>query len=181
MQLGYLSADKCAARCVGKCAQGDPNQILSQLLLLHSEPLRPVTLWFQATVCMQALPVGMCVPMTSTPTGRQRLMISTCLGSLGCHNLEFITLYVSDLLLLLHRAGQARFWRGKKVSNPPSPCSTSRAPALSDFASRQLRSSSLSWSIFELLEVEIREVRRGAHGADCLMRSRLALKHRLAD
>lgn len=25
-------------------------------------------------------------------------MISTCLGSLGCHNLEFVVAYVSDLL-----------------------------------------------------------------------------------
>lgn len=38
-------------------------------------------------------------------------MISTCLGSLGCHNLEFIMANVSDLLFLLHRKGQAHFWR----------------------------------------------------------------------
>lgn len=42
-------------------------------------------------------PARMCVPTTSTPTGSERLMISTCLGSPGCHHLDVVTLYVSDL------------------------------------------------------------------------------------
>lgn len=59
----------------------------------------------------------MCVLMTSTPTGSQGLMITTCLGSLGCHNLDFVMPYVSHLFGCWFLIGKDRaFSKGKETT-----------------------------------------------------------------
>lgn len=177
VQPRHLLADNRVTRSAQKWMQDDPKWILS-FLLLHSKPLRPVQLRSTATVCMLVVPVGMCVRMTSTPTGSQGLMISICLGSLGCHNLEFVMPYVTDLFGCCCFAGRDR--------RPPPLFFLKPTPLYNIlayfiwFSFQPIEIFALVMVRFGALGLKMGEVRWGMHGTDARMWSCFTLTQRPA-